>query len=350
MPDSVLLIDDDADVLRAVGDYFDRIGYEVGRAETAQAGLEAFDRLRPDVVILDLHLPDVGGLEVLERLRSESGTGKGWVARIIHHLSPRASGPFVEVNCGGLSATFLESELFGHEKGAFTDAKERRQGLFELADRGTIFLDEIGDLAPELQPKLLKVLETKTFRRLGGTREMTVDVRLVAATNRDLVAEVRAGRFREDLYYRLSVMPLRLPAVRERSRDDRLALLTRILADFAPQMPGCPSACSAEALDRLLSAPWPGNVREMRNVVERAMILARGAAQLGVEHLPPDLRKGGGGSGDRRHVPQSLADVERQQIERTLRFHDGNRTRAAQELGISRATLINKIKGYGLDL
>jgi len=401
MPDSVLLIDDDADVLRAVGDYFDRIGYEVGRAETASAGLEAFDRLRPDVVILDLHLPDVGGLEVLERLRSqggsvilltgqgdietavraqggsvilltgqgdietavramqlgaehfltkpvdmnhlaaatarvsekirlvrqnallrarehehegleslggspairelgrqiellaaserstvlltgESGTGKGWVARIIHHLSPRASGPFVEVNCGGLSATFLESELFGHERGAFTDAKERRQGLFELADRGTIFLDEIGDLAPELQPKLLKVLETKTFRRLGGSREMTVDVRLVAATNRDLVADVHAGRFREDLYYRLSVMPLRLPAVRERSRDDRLALLTRILADFAPQMPGCPSACSAEALDRLLSAPWPGNVREMRNVVERAMILARGVPQLGV--------------------------------------------------------------------
>jgi len=447
MPDSVLLIDDDADVLRAVGDYFDRIGYEVGRAATAQMGFEAFDRLRPDVVILDLHLPDVGGLEVLERLRSqggsvilltgqgdietavramqlgaehfltkpvdlnhlaaatarvsekirlvrqnarlrarehegegleslgaspamrelgrqiellaaserstvlltgESGTGKGWVARIIHHLSPRASGPFVEVNCGGLSATFLESELFGHEKGAFTDAKERRQGLFELADRGTIFLDEIGDLAPELQPKLLKVLETKTFRRLGGSREITVEVRLVAATNRDLVADVRAGRFREDLYYRLSVMPLRLPAVRERSRDDRLALLTRILADFAPQMPGCPSACSAETLDRLLSAPWPGNVREMRNVVERAMILARGAAQLGVEHLPADLRKGAGG--DKRHQPQALADVERVHIEKTLKFHGGNRTRAALELGISRATLINKIKVYGLDI
>jgi len=447
MPDSVLLIDDDADVLRAVGDYFDRIGYEVGRAATAQAGLDAFDRLRPDVVILDLHLPDVGGLEVLERLRShggsvilltgqgdietavramqlgaehfltkpvdlnhlaaatarvsekirlvrqnamlrarehedegleslgaspamrelgrqiellaaserstvlltgESGTGKGWVARIIHHLSPRESGPFVEVYSGGLSATFLESELFGHEKGAFTDAKDRRQGLFELADRGTIFLDEIGDLASELQPKLLHVLETKTFRRLGGSREITVDVRLVAATNRDLVADVHAGRFREDLYYRLSVMPLRLPAVRERSRDDRLALLTRILADFAPQMPGCPSACSAEALDRLLSAPWPGNVREMRNVVERAMILARGVPQLGVEHLPADLRKGGGG--DKRHQPQALADVERVHIEKTLKFHGGNRTRAAQELGISRATLINKIKVYQLDL
>ena len=446
MGDSILLIDDDADVLRAVGDYFDKIGFEVGRADAAEAGFEAFDRMRPDVVILDLHLPDVGGLEVLERLRSlggsvilltgqgdvetavramqlgaehfltkpvdlghlaaatarvcdkihlarenallrargrepegleslgvspairelgrqvellsaserstvlltgESGTGKGWVARVIHHLSPRANGPFVEVNCGGLSATFLESELFGHEKGAFTDAKERRKGLFELADRGTIFLDEIGDLAPELQPKLLKVLETKTFRRLGGTREMTVDVRLVAATNRDLVAEVRTGRFREDLYYRLSVMPLRLPAVRDRSRDDRLALLTRILSDLAPQMPGCPSATSAEALDRLLSAPWPGNVREMRNVIERAMILARGAGQIGVEHLPADLRKGGG---ERRHQPQALAEVERVHIEKTLKFHGGNRTRAAQELGISRATLINKIKVYGLDI
>src|SRR5207249_3306808 len=247
-------------------------------------------------------------------LTGESGTGKGWVARVIHHLSPRAGGPFIEVNCGGLSATFLESELFGHEKGAFTDAKERRQGLFELADRGTIFLDEIGDLAPELQPKLLKVLETKTFRRLGGTRELTVDVRLVAATNRDLMAEVRAGRFREDLYYRLSVT-------------------------------------SAEALDRHLSAPWPGNVREMRNVVERAMILARGAGQIGLEHLPSDLRRSGGsGGGDRRHQPQALAEVERVHIEKTLKFHGGNRTRAALELGISRATLINKIKVYGLDV
>src|SRR5205807_9755456 len=162
-------------------------------------------------------------------LTGESGTGKGWVARMVHHLSPRSAGPFVEVNCAGLSATFLSSELFGHEKGAFTDAKERKQGLFELADGGTIFLDEIGDLAPELQPKLLNVLETKAFRRLGGTREMKVDVRLVAATNRDLVGDVKAGKFREDLFYRLSVMPLHLPPLRERSREDRLALLTRIL-------------------------------------------------------------------------------------------------------------------------
>jgi DNA-binding NtrC family response regulator len=445
MTESLLLVDDDADVLRSVGDYFERIGYEVSRATTGGDGLEAFERLRPDVVILDLHLPDMSGLDVLERLRAsgaavilmtgqgdietavramqlgaenfltkpvdmthlaaatarvaekvrlsrqnallrardhltegletigvspamrelarqvgllassesstvlltgESGTGKGWVARIVHHLSSRSAGPFVEVNCGGLSAAFLDSELFGHEKGAFTDAKERRQGLFELADGGVIFLDEIGELDLELQPKLLKVLETKTFRRLGGTHELKVDVRLIAATNRDLTADVKAGRFREDLFYRLSVLPVHLPPLRERSRDDRLALLTRILSSLHTQLAGRPGTCSTEALDRLLNAPWPGNVREMRNVLERAMILAHGSSVIGVEHLPADLRRGSGA--DRRHVPQALAEVERHHIERTLRAHGGNRTRAAQELGISRATLINKIKAYAL--
>jgi len=447
MADSVLLIDDEADVLRAVGDYFEKLGYEVHRAASGGDGVAAFASMRPDVVILDLHLPDMSGLEVLERLRAdgaavilmtgqgdiktavramqlgaenflikpvdmthlaaatvrvaekvrlsrqnallrardhlpdgldtigvsppmrelarqigllassehstvlltgESGTGKGWVARIIHELSPRAAGPFIQVNCGGLSATFLDSELFGHEKGAFTDAKERRQGLFELADGGTIFLDEIGELGLELQPKLLKVLESKMFRRLGGTHELQVNVRLMAATNRDLIADVRAGRFREDLFYRLSVLPVHLPPLRERSREDRLVLLTRILADLHSELVGRPSTCSTEALDRLLMAPWPGNVREMRNVLERAMILAQNSPVIGVEHLPADLRRGAGA--DRRHVPQALAEVERHHIERTLRAHGGNRTRAAQELGISRATLINKIKVYALNI
>jgi DNA-binding NtrC family response regulator len=448
MTDTVLLIDDDEDVLRALGSYFEKLGSEVNRAHRGAEGIETFERTHPDVVILDLNLPDQSGLEVLEQLKTrgaavilltghgdiatavramqlgaehfltkpvdlthlaaatarvtekvrlarqvallrarelhgatleglggspamrelerqiallaaserttvlltgESGTGKGWVARLIHQLSPRAHGPFVEVNCGGLSATFLDSELFGYERGAFTDAKERKQGLFELADGGSIFLDEIGDLGIELQPKLLKALETKTFRRLGGTREVSVDVRLIAATNRDLTQAVSSGRFREDLFYRLSVMPVHLPPLRARSREDRLALLTQLLSELKVELPGCPATCSAEALDRLLSAPWPGNVREMRNVLERAMILARGAPALAVEHLPADFRKGPPAL-ERRHQAQTLAELERVQIERALRFHGGNRTRAAHELGISRATLINKIRVYALDL
>jgi transcriptional regulator with PAS, ATPase and Fis domain len=268
---------------------------------------------------------------------------------MIHNLGPRAKLPFVEVNCAGLSATFLDSELFGHEKGAFTDAKDRKQGLFEIADHGTIFLDEIGDLAPELQPKLLKVLETKTFRRLGGTRELTVDVRLIAATNKELAQEVEQGRFREDLYYRLSVMPLRLPAVRERSRDDRIALVTRIFNDLRVELPDGPSQVAPEAFERLLMYAWPGNVREMRNVLERALILGRGQPSIGVEHLPAEFRARVG-LGDRRHTPQTLEELERQHIERTVRHHAGNRTRASEELGISRATLISKIKRYELDI
>ena len=447
MAGSVLLIDDDVDVLRSIGNYFERLAYEVTRELSGEAGLATFDRLRPEVVILDLRLPGMDGLEVLEHLRQrdaavilltgesdvatavramqlgaenfltkpvdmthlsaaiarvaektrlsrqnarlraldhegeglaslgvspamqelarqvellaaserstvllqgESGTGKGWVARVIHNHSPRSGGPFIEVNCAGLSATFLESELFGHEKGAYTDAKERKVGLFELADHGSIFLDEIGELALELQPKLLHVLETKKFRRLGGTRELTVDVRLITATNRDLVREVETGRFREDLYYRLNVMPLTVPPVRERTREDRLELITRIISDLKTELPGCPSDCSTDVLDRLLSAHWPGNVREMRNVLERAMILARGQPSIGIEQLPPDLRQRA--STDRRYHAQSLSEVERQHIERTLRHHAGNRTRAALELGISRATLINKIKAYSLNL
>jgi DNA-binding NtrC family response regulator len=446
MADTVLLIDDDPDILRSVGNYFEQVGYEVGRELTGEAGLEAHDRMRPDVVLLDLGLPGMDGMQVLERLRErnacvilltgqtdiptavramqlgaenflpkpvdmshlvavtakaadkvrlrrvnelllasvvpgegleslghssrmqefarqvsllaqsdrttvllvgESGTGKGWVARMIHNLSPRAKMPFVEVNCAGLSSTFLDSELFGHEKGAFTDAKDRKQGLFEIADRGTIFLDEIGDLAGELQPKLLKVLETKTFRRLGGTREITVDVRLVAATNRDLPGDVAAGRFREDLYYRLNVMPLELPPLRERSREDRLSLITRLFQDLRSSVPGAPSLIAPEALERLLAHPWPGNVREMRNVLERALILGRGNVSVVVDHLPGDF-KARGGANERKHVPLSLDDLERQHIERTLRHYSGNRTKAADELGISRATLINKIRRFSI--
>ncbi len=445
MAGSLLLIDDDVDVLRSIGKYLEQVGYEVARELTGEAGLSSYERLRPDVVILDLQLPGMDGMEVLERLREldalvvlltgtddvqtaveamqagaenfltkpvsldhlaaatarvidksrlrrvnrallahksgrgvdamgtssmmkdlahqvgllaqsdrttvllrgDSGTGKGWVARLIHSLSPRAKAPFVHVSCGATSAVTLDSELFGHERGAVAGAEDRKQGLFEIADQGTLFLDDIADLPPELQPKLLKMLETRTFRRMGGTREIEVDVRLVAGTSKDLQAEVEAGRFREDLYYRLSVMPLSLPPVSDRPKEDRVALLHRLHHELAAELSDGPTTISPDAFDRMLAYAWPGNIREMRNVLERAMILARGQDQIEVEHLPGEFRARYG-LGDRRHTPVSLDELERQHIERTLRHHDGNRTRSAVELGISRATLINKIKRYSL--
>ncbi|HEX7243219.1 MAG TPA: sigma 54-interacting transcriptional regulator, partial [Longimicrobiaceae bacterium] len=285
-------------------------------------------------------------------LLGESGTGKGWVAQMLHAHSPRARAPFVEINCAGLSATFLDSELFGHEKGAFTDAKSMKRGLFEVAHGGTLFLDEIGDLAPDLQPKLLKVLERKTFRRLGGTREIEVDVRLVAATNRELAEDVSAGRFREDLFYRLNVLPLTLPPLRERSRDDVLELVHRLMGDLRRLHPRGGTRLAEKALDLLLGYGWPGNVRELRNVLERALVLSMGEDAILPEHLPPELRNpAAAGAPVREHqVILSLEEMERRHIERTLVMLDGNRTHAAEAMGISRATLHNKIKLYGLEL
>jgi transcriptional regulator with GAF, ATPase, and Fis domain len=283
-------------------------------------------------------------------LLGESGTGKGFVAQTIHARSGRGRGPFVEINCAGLSATFLDSELFGHEKGAFTDAREMKRGMFEVADHGTLFLDEIGDLAPDLQPKLLKVLETRTFRRLGGTREIEVDVRLLAATNRDLQAEVRAGRFREDLYYRLSVFPLTIPPLRERSREDVLDLAHASVRDLHRRHPESPGELSAKALDLLVGYAWPGNVRELRNALERALVLARGAERVGPEHLPEHVRAPGAARAQRHDWEVlTLEEVQRRHTERTLYLTGGNRTLAAEKLGISRATLHAKIKEYGLE-
>lgn len=283
-------------------------------------------------------------------LLGESGTGKSFAAQLIHARSRRARGPFVEINCAGLQATFLDSELFGHEKGAFTDAKEAKRGLFEVADRGTLFLDEIGDLAPELQPKLLRVLETRTFRRLGGTRELSVDVRLVAATNRDLETAVREGRFREDLFYRLSVFPLTIPPLRERSRDDVLELVHGSLRSLREHHGDAPGEITSRALDRLVAYAWPGNVRELRNALERALVLAVGAERIDLEHLPAALRSADAVSrpvAGAAEIP-TLKEMERDHIERALYLLGGNRTVAAERLGISRATLHAKIREYGL--
>jgi two-component system, NtrC family, response regulator AtoC len=275
-------------------------------------------------------------------LLGESGTGKEVAARAVHAESPRGKGPFVAVNCAAITETLLESEIFGHEKGAFTGATEARRGRFELADGGTLFLDEIGELAPGLQSKLLRVLEERKFERVGGSRTVSVDVRVVAATNRDLAAEMQAGRFRADLYHRLAVFPIRLPPLRERKKDIvPLAehLLLRIGEDLGRR--GLSLSKSAQAA--LLARDWPGNVRELRNVLERAAILTEGK-QLEAEHLgasaPPALAAAGPAG--------TLRDAERATIAAALAATGGHRKQAAERLGIGERTLYDKIKDYGL--
>ncbi|MBA2565712.1 MAG: sigma-54-dependent Fis family transcriptional regulator [Gemmatimonadetes bacterium] len=285
-------------------------------------------------------------------LMGESGTGKGFAAEWIHQHSSRSDQPFVEVNAAGLSATFLESELFGHEKGAFTDARQMKRGLLEVADGGTAFLDEIGDLDPALQPKLLKVLESKSFRRLGGTEMIRVDVRLIVATNVDLARKMQEGKFRQDLYYRLKVMPVTIPPLRQRPEDvDELA--RSFLQDYSQRLKGEALAFTPESLRLLRDYEWPGNVRELRNVVERAVILCEGGP-VGPVHLPHEITRGRGldpaaeasfFTGD----PQPLEEVEKRYIGRVLDYCEGNRSQAAQLLAIARSTLINKIKKYELN-
>ncbi|HXC25433.1 MAG TPA: sigma-54 dependent transcriptional regulator [Gemmatimonadaceae bacterium] len=277
----------------------------------------------------------------------ESGTGKGRVARLIHTMSPRAKKAFVEVNCATLTAASLDSDLFGHERGAVSDTTDAKTGLFEVAHHGTVFLDEVGDLASDLQPKLLGILEGKSFRRLGGTQEITTDVRLLAAASKDLVNEVNTGRFREDLYYRLSVMPVYLPPLRARAREDLVELIASLIGELRLQLTDAPSTLSDDALDRMLKHSWPGNIRELRNTLERAMLMARGSEVVKPEHLPSEVRDAWGG-GVNGYTPKTLLEVERTHIHRTLHAHNLNRTHAARELGISRATLIKKIKQFGL--
>ena len=279
-------------------------------------------------------------------LLGESGTGKGRVAELIHARSPRAHGAFVAVRCTGASACALELELFGGDDPALGTAQP---GLIEVASGGTLFLDEIGVLAPSLQLKLLRLLETRSMRRVGGTRDIGVDVRIVAATTQDLASEVTAGRFREALYYRLGVMPLALPPLRSRSREDLVALIAALIDELAPQLPSPPRELSEPALAALLRYPWPGNLRELRNVLERGLIVSRGAVRLDIDALPPEVRgDDDANEGGIRLDGRTLDEVARLHIERTLRLHQGNRTHASRALGISRATLIKKIKEFGL--
>ncbi len=446
MAQSILLIDDDVSVLRVLGALFEQQDWDVFREMSGETALATFERALPDVVIVDLNLPGIDGLEVLERLhgretavivltgendvatavramqsgaenflvkpvdvqhllaaatraaekvrlrrvnrtligqtstgdgleslgnspvmrelarqlmllahsdrsalllQGESGSGKRWLARLIHDHSPRADAPFVEVVAGGGDASWLEVELMGREA-APDGSGERRQGLLEVADGGTLFLDDVAALPLELQSKLSAVLESRALRRVGGVREIPVDIRLIASSTRSLAHEVEAGRFRPDLFYLLNVMPLQVPPLRERGRDDLLGLIRRFLKELGAATPGAPTRLSDEALDRLLHHGWPGNVSELRNVLERALLLARGQTLIGPEHLPPEVRPKTGLL-DRRYTPLTIAELERMHIDRTLKHHGGNRTKAAHELGISRATLIAKIKRYALE-
>lgn len=446
MRGSILLVDDDQEVLSLLGGFFQDRGWQVQRAAEAQGALALYERERPDLVLLEVRLPGVSGLQLLEVLRSrdpdaavimltreadvpsaveamrlgaesflarpfdlshveaaaerarengalrmlnrffagrrgngtavalgpsplmlgimrdvellaasdtpvllsgETGTGKGFVAQLLHSLSGRAANPFVEFNCAGVPASVADAEVFGHEKGASGDARFPKRGLLEVAHTGTLFLDEIGDVPLELQPKLLKVLEQRRFRRLGGSREIEVDVRMVAATAHDLDRRVREGRFHEDLFFRLNALPLRLPPLRERGRDEVAGLAVRLLHELRRQTGGGPDRFSPDAMAVLTEYSWPGNIRELRNVLERVLLLAPGAAEVAVAQLPPELT---GAGNDWNHDPElTLQEVERRHIARVLAHHAGNRSRAARTLGISRATLYEKLARYGLD-
>jgi DNA-binding NtrC family response regulator len=272
----------------------------------------------------------------------ESGTGKELLARAIHAESPRSEKPFVAVSCAALTETLLESELFGYEKGAFTGAAGLRKGKFELADGGTIFLDEIGDISPKLQLDLLRVLEERRFYRVGGTEPLSVDVRVVAATNKDIKKAAETGAFREDLYYRLNVIPIHLPPLRDR-REDIPLLIDHFLERLSVEMNRKVDAVSTEAMSLLMAHDWPGNVRELRNVLERGMVVAAGsvieAAELGL--TPVSAKPAAEGE-----TLVSLDEIERRHIASVLQETGGNISHAARVLGIDRATLYNKMRKY----
>jgi two-component system, NtrC family, response regulator AtoC len=450
----VLVIDDEQMIRWSVEQTLSAVGHDVIGAATAAEGLAAFRRTLPQVVFLDVRLPDGDGLSVLGKIKEESthetavivmtaygevrtaveamrlgaldylkkpfdfdelevlvnralettdlkrevgelreekkrtyssdnivghsekmqtvlslldkiaasnaatvliqgenGTGKDLFAHAIHYRSRRATGPFVDIGCTAMPETLLESEVFGYEKGAFTDARATKRGLLELANGGTLFLDEIGDMPLSSQAKLLRVLDNKRFKRLGGTEDHQVDVRIVAATNKDLEVAVRERRFREDLYYRLKVIPVVLPPLRQR-RDDIPALLQHYMEKYGTEFHKDFRQVSEAALRLLLDYPWPGNVRELRNLVERIMILESGDTIL-PEHLPPEMCAGTRSSTSQPSyaLPPSgicLEEVEKEFVRQALDLAQGNQTRAAQLLSISRDALRYRMQKFGL--
>jgi len=333
-------------VLRALGEE----GSRVPLASTSHDPGELVGRSAPMGAVFDM-VARVAVSSTTVLLTGESGTGKEVIARALHSSGSRAGGPFVAVNCAAIPENLLETELFGHERGAFTGAVARRVGRFERAHGGTLFLDEIGDMSLVLQAKVLRVLEDRVVERVGGEEGRAVDVRVIAATNYDLAAAVRERRFREDLYHRLAVMPVHLPPLRERG-DDLRSLALHFGALFAHRHAKPVRAISAKALERLQAAPWPGNVRELRNVIERAVILANGATirsadlQLGASAPVSSARAAQEVEG---YLPtRSLREVEADHIRRVLASVAGQMGRAADTLGIHRNTLTRRMKELGV--
>ncbi len=349
-----------------------RLTQEVARLRSGLQEVREFSALigrHPRMQDVYKTIGRIAGSDVTVLLRGESGTGKELVARAIHHYSRRAGRPFVAVSCAAIPATLLESEMFGHERGAFTDARERRLGKFELAHGGTLYLDEIGDMPLELQSKLLRALQERTIERLGGHESIRIDVRVLAATNRELEGLMREGRFREDLFYRLNVVALHLPPLRERRRDIPL-LVEHFLAKYAVALGE--RGVAPDALDRLVGYDWPGNVRELENVVQRAIVMAAGPVIL-PEHLPIGPVSAAASvavdasleeiierklmecvRGLREHASANLYDlmiglVEKPLLRAVLRETGGNQVRAAQILGINRNTLRKKLTEHGID-
>lgn len=456
MQRKILIVDDETFIAKSMERHLEREGYDVSTAESGEEGLEIFKTELPDIVLLDIQLPDMNGLEVFEEIRrmskdtiviiisshgdietavsaiklgaydfvekpfdlkrisvlikkatetvvlkrevsslreeqsgkysfssiigqspameevkrlarkiaesdattiliqGESGTGKNLLARAIHYNSSRQFEPYVEVTATALPDTLVESELFGYEKGAFTDAKVAKKGLFELSDGGTIYLDEIGDIKPSTQSKLLRVIEEKTFKRVGGLKDVHVNVRVIAATNKDLESSVKDGSFRADLYYRLKVIPIVIPPLRER-KEDIMPLVLHLIGQFNKEFKKAIKGVSPEAERILVAYPWPGNIRELKNAIERICIL-EDAEIIYPEHIPLEIREYIAEEiedGERAVVnlpPQgvSLSTVEKRLVMQALAMVDNNQTRAARLLGVTRDVLRYKMQKFGL--
>ncbi len=319
---------------------------EVKRLERRKTGGEMLGKSAPMQRVFEL-IEQVAPTRASVLITGESGTGKELAADAVHQRSPRKDAPLIKVHCAALSESLLESELFGHEKGAFTGAAGQRKGRFELADGGTIFLDEIGEIDQATQIKILRVLQEKSFERVGGEQTLTVDVRIIAATNRDLKAEVDAGRFREDLYYRLNVVNLHLPALRERS-DDVPLLAAHFLEDSARENGKEVQGLEPKAAMALRSYSWPGNIRELRNVMESAVVMCRGN-YIGLDDLPSQVTDRDDEDGVRIPLGIPMAEAEKLILRANLNAQGGNKSRTAEVLGIGRKTLHRKIHDYGME-